>query len=98
MLKIRSYFSLGNIVSLLLLFILLYVPALCLGTAFRELGRFYGTVMMVFQMVLSWSVAVLYFQITLGKSMLWISVSIALLLLMSLSFWFIGKQQKKEFK
>jgi ferrous iron transport protein B len=98
--NIRSYFSLGKHQAFAyLLFILLYVPCLAaLGTAFRELGRFYGTVMMVFQMVLSWSVAVLYFQITLGKSMLWISVSIALLLLMSLSFWFIGKQQKKEFK
>ena len=53
----QAHFNLGNFqVLAYLLFILLYVPCLAaMGTAFRELGRFYGTLMMVFQTIIGWS-------------------------------------------
>lgn len=96
--NIRMHFSLGKHQAFAyLLFILLYVPCLAaLGTAFKELGRFYGTIMFVFQTILGWSLSVLYFQITVGNSVFWISFSIALLLLMVISLWIIGKKQKVE--
>lgn len=78
-----------------LLFILLYVPCLAaMGAAFRELGRFYGTVMMVYLTVLGWSVATLYYQITLGHSALWISVPIVLLVSMFGGFGIMGRNRK----
>jgi len=95
--SIRENFSMGkHQVFAYLLFILLYVPCLAaLGTAFRELGRFYGILMTVFQTILGWSLSVLYFQVSVGHSEMWILVSLALLLGMSATFVVIGK--KKNF-
>jgi ferrous iron transport protein B len=78
-----------------LLFILLYVPCLAaMGAAFRELGRFYGTVMMVYLTVLGWSVATLYYQITLGHSAPWISAPVVLLVSMFGGFAIMGRNRK----
>ncbi len=78
-----------------LLFILLYVPCLAaMGAAFRELGRYYGVVMMVYLTVLGWSIATLYFQITLGHSILWIAVPILLLVAMISGFAVMGRRRK----
>ncbi len=95
--SIRENFSMGkHQVFAYLLFILLYVPCLAaLGTAFRELGRFYGILMTVFQTILGWSLSVLYFQVTVGRNEMWILVSLALLLGMAATFVLIGK--KKNF-
>ena len=94
----RAHFSLGQFqVFAYLLFILLYVPCLAaLGTAFRELGRFYGTLMVVFQTAIGWSLSVLFFQLTVGGSALWIGVSIALLVAVVVSLIVIGRDQKKK--
>lgn len=81
-----------------MLFILLYIPCLAaMGVAFRELGRFYGTVMMVYLTVLGWSVATLYYQITIGRQLLWIAVPAAMLLAMAASFKAMGYKRKIEF-
>ena len=94
----RAHFGLGKFqVFAYLLFILLYVPCLAaLGTAFRELGKFYGMLMTVFQTVIGWSLSVLFFQLTVGGSALWISVAAALLVGVVVALVFIGRDQKKK--
>ena len=95
----RAKFSHGPYqVLAYLLFILLYVPCLAaLGTAFRELGTFYGTLMTVFQTVLGWSLSVLFFQITVDRNWFWIGVSLGALALMGISLVVMGRKTKKNF-
>ena len=95
----RAKFSHGPYqVLAYLLFILLYVPCLAaLGTAFRELGTFYGTLMTVFQTVLGWSLSVLLFQVTVDRNWLWIGVSLGALALMGISLVVMGRKTKKNF-
>lgn len=98
----RSHFKLGKFqVFAYLLFVLLYVPCVAsLATAFRELGRKYGTMLVTFQTVIGWSLAVLFFQITVGGSALWIFVAAALLLSVVVSLVLIGNsvQKRRVFK
>ncbi|NLG40017.1 MAG: ferrous iron transport protein B, partial [Fibrobacter sp.] len=84
--QMKKHFTLGTAqVFSYLLFILLYVPCLAaLGTAYRELGRFYATLMIVFQTILGWCLSVLFFQIMTGHQLFWIIVALILLLLESL--------------
>ncbi len=80
-----------------LLFILLYVPCLAaMGAAFHELGRFYGVVMMVYLSVLGWSVATLYYQITLGHTPMLIVLPILLVALLIGGFWTMGRRRKVQ--
>ena len=94
----RSHFKLGKFqVFAYLLFVLLYVPCIAsLATAFRELGRKFGTMLVTFQTAIGWSLAVLFFQITVGGSALWISVAAALLVAVVVSLIFIGKSVRKK--
>ncbi|SHJ27357.1 Fe(2+) transporter permease subunit FeoB [Fibrobacter sp. UWP2] len=94
----QAHFNLGRFqVLAYLLFILLYVPCLAaMGTAFRELGRFYGTLMMVFQTIIGWSLSVLFFQITCGHSTAWIVTSVALLAGVVVALVVIGRDQRKK--
>jgi ferrous iron transport protein B len=94
----QAHFNLGRFqVLAYLLFILLYVPCLAaMGTAFRELGRFYGTLMMVFQTIIGWSLSVLFFQVTCGHSTAWIVTSVALLAGVVVSLVLIGRDQRKK--
>jgi len=94
----QAHFNLGRFqVLAYLLFILLYVPCLAaMGTAFRELGRFYGTLMMVLQTVIGWSLSVLFFQVTCGHSTAWIFTSVALLAGVVVSLILIGRDQRKK--
>lgn len=79
-----------------LLFILLYVPCLAaLGTAFRELGKFYGTVLVIIQTLLGWSLSVLLFQVTVGHSVLWIVVSVVTLILIVAFLKWLGLSKHK---
>ena len=93
-----AHFNLGRFqVLAYLLFILLYVPCLAaMGTAFRELGRFYGTLMMVLQTVIGWSLSVLFFQVTCGHSTAWIVTSVALLAGVIVALIAIGRDQRKK--
>ena len=94
----QAHFNLGRFqVLAYLLFILLYVPCLAaMGTAFRELGRFYGTLMMVFQTVIGWSLSVLFFQLTCGHSVALIITSVVLLAGVVMSLILIGHDQRKK--
>ena len=94
----QAHFNLGRFqVLAYLLFILLYVPCLAaMGTAFRELGRFYGTLMMVFQTIIGWSLSVLFFQVTCGHSVALIVTSVVLLAGVVVSLVLIGRDQRKK--
>ena len=94
----QAHFNLGRFqVLAYLLFILLYVPCLAaMGTAFRELGRFYGTLMMVFQTVIGWSLSVLFFQVTCGHSVALILTSVVLLAGVVVALIGIGRDQRKK--
>ena len=94
----QAHFNLGRFqVLAYLLFILLYVPCLAaMGTAFRELGRFYGTLMMVLQTVIGWSLSVLFFQVTCGRSVALIVTSLVLLAGVAVSLVLIGRDQRKK--
>ena len=94
----QAHFRLGTFqVLAYLLFILLYVPCLAaMGTAFRELGRFYGTLMMVFQTVIGWSLSVLFFQVPCGHSTAWIVTSVVFLAGVVVSLILLGRDQRKK--
>ncbi|MBR4786042.1 MAG: Fe(2+) transporter permease subunit FeoB [Fibrobacter sp.] len=94
----QAHFRLGRYqVLAYLLFILLYVPCLAaMGTAFRELGRFYGTLMMVFQTIIGWSLSVLFFQMTCGHSTALIVTSVVLLAGVVVSLVLLGRDQRKK--
>ncbi|WP_290724018.1 Fe(2+) transporter permease subunit FeoB [Fibrobacter sp. UBA2449] len=94
----QAHFNLGRFqVLAYLLFILLYVPCLAaMGTAFRELGRFYGTLMMVLQTVIGWSLSVLFFQVTCGHSVALIVTSLVFLAGVVVSLVLIGRDQRKK--
>ena len=94
----QAHFNLGRFqVLAYLLFILLYVPCLAaMGTAFRELGRFYGTLMMVLQTVIGWSLSVLFFQVTCGHSVALIITSVVLLAGVVVALVAIGRDQRKK--
>lgn len=94
----QAHFNLGRFqVLAYLLFILLYVPCLAaMGTAFRELGRFYGTLMMVLQTVIGWSLSVLFFQVTCGHSVVLIVTSLVLLAGVVVALVVIGRDQRKK--
>ena len=78
-----------------LLFVLLYVPCFAaMGAAFRELGRFYGLVLMVYLTVLGWSVATLYYQVAAGRQWIWMATPCALLLAMSGGFYLMGRRRR----
>lgn len=94
----QAHFNLGRFqVLAYLLFILLYVPCLAaMGTAFRELGRFYGTLMMVLQTVIGWSLSVLFFQVTCGHSVALIVTALVLLAGVVVALVVIGRDQRKK--
>jgi ferrous iron transport protein B len=96
--SMRTYFSKGaNQAFAFLLFILTYVPCIAaMSVALRELGKGYGLLLMVYLTVLGWSVATLYYQITLGHSGFWIAVSGGLLVAIGVLFTAIGKQRKVQ--
>ena len=94
--NLRQAFSKGRDQAFAyLLFILLYVPCFAaMGAAFRELGRLYGIILMVYLTVLGWSVATLYYQITLGREWFWIVTPCLLLGGMAGSFHLMGRRRR----
>ncbi|MBN2509394.1 MAG: Fe(2+) transporter permease subunit FeoB [Spirochaetales bacterium] len=56
-----------------LLFVLIYIPCLAaFGTAVREIGAFYGTLMGVYLTTMAWIIATLFYQLAEGRSLWWI--------------------------
>jgi len=75
-----------------LLFVLLYLPCVAaFGAMTREMGLRYSLLAAAYLAVTSWSVATLFYQITVARSALWMVVSLLLIALMAVVFWAIGR-------
>lgn len=80
-----------------LLFILIYVPCVAaIGAAIREIGYFYGILMSVYQTILAWIVATLYYQFTVAHQVLWIVVALAIVILIYLGMKYIGQSERNR--
>jgi ferrous iron transport protein B len=92
---LQTGFSLGaSQAYAYLLFILLYPPCVAaFGAMAREIGSRYALVSALYLLVVAWSVATLFYQFTLGGSVLWVGVALGLLALMVLMFWMLGRRR-----
>ena len=78
-----------------LLFVLLYVPCLAaMATVVREIGWGFSSILFGYLTMLGWCVATLYFQVTTGHSLLWISVACAFLAATAVFFYGLGRKIK----
>lgn len=78
-----------------LLFVLLYVPCLAaMATVVREIGWGFSSILFGYLTLLGWCVATLYYQVTTGHSLLWISVAGAFLAATVIFFYALGKKVK----
>lgn len=79
--NIRSSFSKGGMQAYAyLLFILLYFPCVAaFAVVLREIGTKPGLILAGYTTLLAWIVATLFYQVTIGHSVLWISVALLLL-------------------
>jgi len=79
---INKYFTKGKSQAYAyLLFILLYFPCVAaFGALVKETGASFGVLSGLYVILLGWSVATLFYQITTGFQLLWIIVPVAILL------------------
>ena len=80
-----------------LLFILLYVP--CVGATavvFKEIGKFYGAVFIGYLTVLGWSVATMYYAVTVSHSPFWFAIGAGLVAMMFGCFWAYGRKHRVD--
>jgi ferrous iron transport protein B len=92
---LRSKFSAASAYAYLL-FILIYFPCVAaLGAAFREAGKFYGTVLVTYVTLLAWVVSVLFYQFAEGRSIFWIAAALGVYGLIYLSLYAMGKAGRK---
>jgi ferrous iron transport protein B len=76
---LRSRFHSGAGAYAYLLFVLIYIPCVAvLGVAAREIGGGMTVFMTGYLTLLGWIVATLFFQLTVGGSLLWTAVPVAL--------------------
>ncbi len=79
-----------------LLFILIYFPCVAVfGATAKEMGLGWAWLSAGYLTVLGWALATLFFQLTVGFSILWISVSLLLLAASFLALLIAGKRKKK---
>jgi ferrous iron transport protein B len=80
-----------------LLFILIYIPCVAaMGAATKEMGGGYATVLGVYQTVLAWIVATLYYQLTTGPAAAPTAVAVALLAAIIVAFAVAGRWSRRE--
>jgi len=81
-----------------LLFVLLYLPCVAaFGAMTREMGIKYTLIATAYIAVISWSAATLFYQVTLGHSLLWILFPVALIVAMIFVLRALGRQAEEEF-
>jgi ferrous iron transport protein B len=78
---LRKNFSKGPLQAFaFLLFVLLYVPCVsAVSTAARELGTRMTFFMVLYTTGLAWTLSTLFYQVTLGHDLVWISISLAIM-------------------
>jgi ferrous iron transport protein B len=78
-----------------LLFILLYLPCVAtFGAMTREMGLRYTLLAVAHIGAVSWSIATLFYQLTVGREALWIGVAAGLLIGVVIAFWLIGARSR----
>lgn len=92
----HRYFSGGKMQAYAyLLFVLLYFPCLAaLGAVVKEAGLFFGFLNAFYLTVLAWIVSTLFYQITIGHSLLWIATAFLLFTGLAAMFYFISVGKK----
>lgn len=90
---LRTNFSKGPLQAYAyLLFVLLYFPCLgAVGTLVKEAGKTLATIIILYTTLTAWIIATLFYQLTLGHSILWISVALGLSASITLTFYIAGK-------
>ncbi len=84
--SLRRHFKNNAEVYAYLLFILIYFPCIAaLGAVSKEAGLKIAVLQALFLTLLGWIAATLFYQFAAGGSIMWISISAAMLLLMVLS-------------
>lgn len=79
-----------------LLFILIYFPCVAaLGAAFREAGKFYGSVLAVYLTILAWVVSVLVYQTAEGHSLVWMGTAVGIGAVVYMSLMLMGRREDK---
>lgn len=91
----QRYFTKGPLQAYAyLLFILIYMPCVAaLGAILREMGPKYGWLSMAYLTVLAWVVSTLFYQVTLGRQLIWIVAPLVLMALMIVVLWRLGARQ-----
>ncbi|CCO25043.1 ferrous iron transport protein B [Maridesulfovibrio hydrothermalis] len=80
-----------------LLFVLMYFPCLAvIGATRQEMGGFYSGVMAVYCTGLGWSVATLFYQITEGRNLFYIALSLAILAGIYATLKYIGNKEVEQ--
>lgn len=81
-----------------LLFILIYVPCVAaMGAAVKEMGAGYAGVLAVYQTVLAWVIATLYYQLRMGPVLGHVGIAVGLLGVTILAFAVGGRWAGRDF-
>ncbi|MDA3835396.1 MAG: ferrous iron transport protein B, partial [Spirochaetales bacterium] len=92
---LRSFFTPAAAYSYML-FVLIYFPCVAaLGVAVREVGKFYGMVLVGYLTVLAWVVSVIVFQLAEGHSVGWILTALLIAVLVYMSLILMGWRENK---
>ncbi len=87
----RGHFKSGINAYAYLLFVLIYFPCFAtVGVVYREAGSFVAVSQVLYTTILAWIVAVLFYQITAGHDVLWITVAVFLLAAIMSLFKIVG--------
>jgi ferrous iron transport protein B len=77
-----------------LLFVLVYFPCLAaFGAAVKEMGIGFGALQGLYLTLTAWAVAVLYYQIAEGGSLVWMTAAAALMLAQFAAFRLLGRKR-----
>jgi len=96
--EMRSRFAGGPAAAFAyLLFILLYVPCLvAVAAMYKEIGLIFTVFQMVYSTVLAWVVATLFYQVTVGHSVLFIGEALLLLAILIAGINYYGKKTARK--
>ena len=62
----------------------------------REMGVRFALLSAAYLGVVAWSAATLFYQIALGRQVLWIGVALGIIAAMVAAMWFLGRRAERE--